>query len=123
MAGGLFPGYPFEPNWKCVWFTALVAGGYWWLPPKRLWILFVLLIVPYIAMTWYDYRYQCKQKLKPTLVPFGRTLFLPFKPPEYQQEFASLPPEAIDAMDRLDHAAAWILLIILIFCGIRLAIQ
>ncbi len=113
MAGGLFPGYPFAPNWKCVWFTLAVAGGYWFLPPKNYWVLFVLLIVPYVAMSWYDYTYDCNDKLKPTLVPFGRQLFLPLKPPEYKAEFASLPPQAIEAMDRLDHISAWIVLVLL----------
>lgn len=112
MAGGLFPGYPFAPNWKCVWFTAILAGGYWWLPPRRPLILLALLILPYIAMAWYDYYYQCKQKLKPTLVPFGRTLFLPFKPPDYQAEFSTMPPQALRTMDSLDHITAWILCVV-----------
>lgn len=123
MAGGVFPGYPFEPNWKCVWFTAIIAGGYWVLPPKSLWVLFLLLILPYVAMAWYDYAYDCKNKLKPTLVPFGRTLFLPLKPPEYQQEFEDMKrnhPEAIEAMDRLDHVSLWIVLVAIVFWGARL---
>ena len=119
MAGGLFPGYPFAPNWKCVVFTALIAGGYWYLPPKHGVVLLALLILPYVAMAWYDYMYKCQNKLKPTLVPFGRTLFLPLKPPEYKAEFASLPPEAIRAMDSLDHVSAWVLVVLLAVAFIR----
>lgn len=115
MAGGIFPGYPFAPNWKCVVFTALVAGGYWYLPPGQPLILLTLLILPYVAMAWYDYMYECTNKLKPTLIPFGRTLFLPLKPPGYKAEFASLPPEAIRAMDSLDHVSAWILLVLVAY--------
>lgn len=112
MAGGIFPGYPFEPNWKCVVFTAIIAGGYWFLPPQNWLVFFFLLILPYVAMAWYDYIYQCKYKLKPTLVPFGRTLFLPLKPKEYQDEFKTLPPEAIAAMNTLDHSVSWILFVV-----------
>jgi hypothetical protein len=111
MAGGIFSGYPFEPNVKCVIFTALVAGGYWVLPPRNTLVLITLLILPYIVMAWYDYAYACKNKLKPTLVPFGRYLFLPLKPQEYKDQFASLPPEAIRDMDTLDHIVTWVLLV------------
>ena len=122
MAGGIFPPYKFEPNWKCVVFTLAVAGGYWFLPHRRYWVLFVLLIVPYVAMAWYDYAYKCTPQLRPTLFPYGRTIFLPLKPPEYQQAFSTMPPEAIDAMDRLDHNVTWILLVCLgVFIAYRLA--
>lgn len=112
MAGGIFTGYPFEPNMKCVVFTALLSGGYWFLPSKNTFVLFMLLIVPYIAMAWYDYAYSCTNKLKPTLIPFGRYLFLPLKPQEYKDQFASLPPEALQDMDTLDHIVSWILLVV-----------
>lgn len=112
MAGGIFSGYPFEPNWKCVIFTALIAGGYWALPPKNLVVLITLFILPYIAMAWYDYAYTCTNKLKPTIIPFGRYLFLPLKPDEYKRQYASLPPEAIKDMDTLDHIVTWIILVI-----------
>ena len=116
MAGGL---YKFEPNWKCVVFTALMAGGYWFLPSKNRVILVLLLIVPYIGMAWYDEMYRCQVKLKPTLIPFGRTLFLPFKPPAYQAEYDALPPEAKAAMDSLDHATAWACLVLLLCSAAR----
>ena len=112
MAGGIFPGYPFQPNWKCVIFTAVLASGYWYLPQKNWWVLVALLILPYVAMSWYDYMYECSNKLKPTIVPFGRQLFLPLKPHGYKQEYSTLPPEAIQAMDRLDHTVAWILMVL-----------
>lgn len=112
MAGGLFGNYPFAPNWKCVAFTAVVAGGYWYLPARSAWVLVALLILPYVAMSWYDYAYDCTDKLQPTLIPFGRYLFLPLKPPGYKAEFRRLPREATDAMDRLDHATAWAALVV-----------
>ena len=107
MAGGIFPGHPFEFNLKCIVFTALIAGGYWVLPQKNLWVLLFLLWFPYIALAWYDYSYDCKDKLKPTLVPFGRYIWLPFKPQGYKDEFNKLPPEQIQAMNNLDHLVLW----------------
>ncbi len=111
MAGGLFPGKPFALNIKCIIFTAVVAGGYWWLPPKSLWVLGLLLWLPYIAMAWYDYKYDCNDKMQPTIVPFGRFLFLPFKPPGYKAEYAKLAQSQIDAMKRLDHVVGWTLVV------------
>lgn len=113
MAGGLFPGAPFRFNVKCVIFTALLAGGYWYLPPKNLVVLLLLLWLPYLAMAWYDYAYECRG-LKPTIVPFGRYIWLPFKPPTYQQEYTKLADSQIQAMDSLDHLIGWTALIAVI---------
>ena len=110
MAGGLFPGQPFSFNVKCIVFTAAVAGGYWYLPSRSWWVLALLLWLPYVAMAWYDYAYDCRFKMHPTLIPFGRYLFLPFKPPSYKQEYRELPRENIERMRRLDHVTAWTLL-------------
>ena len=107
MAGGIFPGHPFALNIKCIIFTAILAGGYWYLPHKNPWLLAFLIWFPYIALAWYDYSYDCKDKLKPTLVPFGRYIWLPFKPQGYKDEFNKLPPEQIEAMNKLDHIILW----------------
>lgn len=107
MAGGLFPGRPFEFNIKCIIFTALLAGGYWYLPPKKLWILVFLLWFPYIAMAWYDYSYDCRFKIKYTPIPFGRWLFLPFKPQGYKEEFKNLSTEQMNIVRSVDHVVGW----------------
>lgn len=109
MSGGVYPGRPFAFNVKCIVFTAAVAGGYWLLPPRQWWVLAVLLWLPYIAMAWYDYSYDCRDKMQPTLIPFGRYMFLPFKPPGYQAEFGKMAQAQKDAMDRVDHVAGWTL--------------
>ena len=106
MAGGIFPGAPFRFNIKCIIFTAMLAGGYWFLPHKNLWVLFFLLWFPYIAMAWYDYAYECRS-LKPTIVPFGRYLWLPFKPKAYQDDFTKMSDSQVAAMNRLDHVVGW----------------
>lgn len=115
MSGGIFPGRPFAWNIKCIIFTALVAGGYWVLPPKNIYALFFLLWIPYVAMAWYDYSYDCKDKILPTLFPYGRYVFLPFKPAGYKAEFDKLPPEQIAAMNRVDHVTTWTLAILALF--------
>ena len=107
MAGGLFPGHPFSLNVKCIIFTAVLAAGYWFAPHKNLWVLAFLIWFPYIALAWYDYMYDCRDKLKPTLVPFGREIWLPFKPPGYKEEFKKMPADQIAAMNKLDHVLFW----------------
>lgn len=119
MAGGIFPGAPFHFNIKCIIFTACIAGGYWFLPKKNFFVLAILLWLPYIAMAWYDYSYDCRNKLKPTIVPFGRYLWLPFKPKEYQDEFLKMSESQVQAMNTLDHITAWTLLVIVGFLLVR----
>jgi hypothetical protein len=116
MAGGLFPGQPFVFNVKCIIFTLMLAGGYWALPPKNKWVLFFLLWFPYVAMAWYDYSYDCKNKIKPTIVPFGRYIWLPFKPKGYKDEFNKLSEDTIRTMNHVD---LWTLLIIALFLGLK----
>jgi hypothetical protein len=119
MSGGIFPGYPFRFNIKCIIFTLVIAGGYWYLPKKNIFILVFLLWLPYISLAWYDYMYQCRDKMAPTLIPFGRYFFLPFKPPDYQQAYKKLPPDAIKSMDLIDHITGWSIFIIIIFILFR----
>jgi hypothetical protein len=111
MAGGIFPGAPFRFNIKCIIFTAILAGGYWYLPHKNPWILALLLWLPYIALAWYDWSYDCRGKLGPTVVPFGRYLWLPFKPPAYQNEFNKMADEQIQTMNKVDHLVGWTIVV------------
>jgi hypothetical protein len=114
MAGGIFPGKPFHFNIKCIIFTIIIAGGYWFLPKKNIFILAFLLWLPYVSLAWYDYSYNCEYKMQPTIFPFGRYIFLPFKPKGYQDEYKKLSKEQIEAMDKLDHIAGWTLFVIFI---------
>jgi hypothetical protein len=114
MSGGIFPSRPFAWNIKCIIFTAIIAGGYWFLPPKHKWILVFLLWLPYVALAWYDYKYDCNDKMQPTIVPYGRHIFLPFKPDGYKRAFDKLDKGQIQAMDRLDHITTWTLAIVAI---------
>jgi len=107
MAGGIFTGRPFALNIKCIIFTLVVAGGYWYLPPKNKYILLLLLWLPYVTMAWYDYSYNCEDKMQPTIFPFGRYIFLPFKPQGYKDEFSKMTKEQIEAMEQLDHIVGY----------------
>jgi hypothetical protein len=101
-------------NVKCVIFTAAVAGGYWYLPPKNIGVLALLLWLPYVALAWYDYAYECRFKMQPTVFPFGRWIFLPFKPLGYKNAFESLPDDRKATIKRVDHIAAWTVLVVLV---------
>jgi len=113
MSGGIFPNYPFHFNIKCIIFTLIIALGYWYLPQKNIFILKFLLWLPYIALAWYDYSYKCNNKSVPTILPFARYLFLPFKPQGYKDKFNKLPKSAIHAMDTLDHVTGWTIILII----------
>jgi hypothetical protein len=95
-------------------FSALLAGGYWFLPPKNWFVLAFLIWAPYIALAWYDYAYDCRDKLQPTIVPWGRALWLPFKPPGYKAAFDKMAQSQIDTMDRVDHLATFTLLLVML---------
>lgn len=112
MAGGIFE-RPFALNVKCIVFTFLVAAGYWYAPRRSFPILVLTLIVPYIAMAWYDEFYQCEDQLQPTIVPFGRAVFLPFKPPGYRKRYEELvSPRQKNVMRQFDHALLWTALVL-----------
>lgn len=53
-------------NLKCIVFTALLASGYWYLPPKNKFVLVSLAYFPYLAIAWYDWIYGCKHNFGPT---------------------------------------------------------
>jgi hypothetical protein len=114
MAGGIFPGAPFTFNIKCVIFSVALAGGYWFAPAKNYFVLFFLLWFPYLAMAWYDYMYDCRDKLGPTIVPFGRYIWLPFKPQQYQADFNKMSESQIGAMSRVDHLVGWTIVLLVL---------
>ena len=111
MAGGLFDTQPFSLNIKCIIFTLLLAGGYWFLPKNKIWILVALLYFPYLALAWYDYYYRCQYNLlQPTVFPFGEYLYLPFKPPDYKERYNKMPQERKDKMKEYGRFIAAVIL-------------
>lgn len=92
-------------------FVGLVAGLYWVLPPHNLWAILLLLWLPYVGMAYVDWQTGCRDKTQPTALPFGRYLFLPFKPAGYKAAYAALPPSRKAVMDRVDHVAGYTILV------------
>jgi len=89
MAGGVFPNYPFELNIKCVIFSAIIIGLFFYCPPEmnifwKIFISFVLFVIAYVALAWYDYKFECqKMALKKGTNPAGITG--QFKPPPHTE--------------------------------------
>ena len=64
MAGGLFPNYPFELNIKCIIFSLIIMGLFFYKPPNmnnyyKLLLSLFLFIISYVSMAWYDYKFNC----------------------------------------------------------------
>jgi hypothetical protein len=64
MAGGLFKNYPFELNIKCVIFSTIIIALFFYQPPEMslIWKCFIavlLFVIAYVAMAWYDYKFEC----------------------------------------------------------------
>ena len=79
-------------NLKCIVLTLMLAAGYWFLPQRNKWILLALLYVPYLALAWYDWMYDCGRNMGPTYLAF---FYWPFKPPGSRQiqEYKAWSPE------------------------------
>lgn len=66
MSGGIFPGYPFTLNIKCIIFALIIMVLYSFNPPKMgmtssLFLYFIIFVIAYVAMAWYDYFFGCSQ--------------------------------------------------------------
>ena len=70
MAGGIFKGQPFVLNVKCIIFSLLCMGLFLLkpedIPIRKEYSLFLLFVISYVSMAWYDYYYKCQ------LMPFER---------------------------------------------------
>ena len=66
MSGGLFVGYPFTLNIKCIIFSLIIMLIYTIRPPilslvPSLVVYFLIFVISYVALSWYDYFYVCQQ--------------------------------------------------------------
>ena len=88
MSGGLFPDYPFTLNIKCIIFSLIIMFIYTFKMPQlslipTLLVYFIIFVISYVALAWYDYYYGCSQ------LPLQRSkvgLTQLFKPPVYDEE-------------------------------------
>ena len=65
MAGGIFTNQPFYANPKCIVISFIFMAIYWfWRSTARYWIMLpVIFVVTYVLIAWYDYVYDCSQKM------------------------------------------------------------
>ena len=100
MAGGIFPNYPFVLNPKCVVFSVIIIGLFFYCPPKldmhwNLLIAFLLFVVSYVSMAWYDYKFEC-QKLALKRGTSKYSITQQFKPPIHTKSQDDPSKETID---------------------------
>jgi hypothetical protein len=65
-------------------------------------------------MAWYDYMYECRNKLGPTWAPFSRLIWIPFKPPQYQADYMKMSVSQNEKMDSFDQLEGWTVLIMVL---------
>ena len=115
MGGGLF-GTHLALNEKCLVFSAIILAVYWLPHPKStahsVVMAFLLATSAYILLAWYDVIYDCKDRLKPTLLSWFSK---PFKPQEYQQQYDELPEKEKKIIRTVDIAVLSILVITAIY--------
>lgn len=98
MAGGIYESRPFVFNIKCVIFAFLMIGLYWLAVRfannnKPNYLLFPLIfIISYVALAWYDFSYQCSDKLYSGQYGIAATFDSIFKP-QYRGEEKVTDPE------------------------------
>lgn len=88
MAGGIFPGYPFTLNIKCIIFSLAMMALFSICPrglsnAYLLLAYFLIFVVSYVAMAWYDYFYNCQ------ILPLQKSsagITGKFKPPAHRPE-------------------------------------
>jgi hypothetical protein len=88
MAGGLFKNYPFELNIKCVIFSTIIIALFFYHPPEmsliwKCFVAFILFVVAYVAMAWYDYKFECTKLALKRGSKGGITTW--FKPPPHTE--------------------------------------
>lgn len=83
------------------------------LPRKNYWVLAATLYLPYLAIAWWDYIFDCSNRMDPTIFPFGRFIYLPFKPADYKQRWQELPDEKKGTIAQFDAWVFWILFAII----------
>lgn len=64
MYGGIFTNRPFEFNLKCIVISLFLGLAYWISPHKNSIVLVLILIMSYLAISWYDHLYDCSPKMK-----------------------------------------------------------
>lgn len=111
MSGGIFPGYPFTLNIKCIIFSLIIMALYTYCPPKveskaKIFLIyFGLFVISYVALAWYDYFYACSQ------LPLHRakgSLTVKLKPPSHEKEKQENQLMSIKEVDKNNKTIFWL---------------
>ena len=80
MAGGIWNEFALNP--KCLVISALLAGCYWYLPPKKDEVLVGVIVASYFGVAWYDELYDVPpdKRLKPGFLNNYVPLYSSLKP-------------------------------------------
>lgn len=76
---------------KAMIFSLVITSIAYIVPYRSIFVLLLLLYLPYLLNTWYDWFFDCTDRLQPTIFPFGRYVYLPFKPEDYKERWNLLP--------------------------------
>ena len=80
-------------------------------PRKNYFILGAALYFPYLIMAYYDFFFNCDYKrLQPSPLPFGRLIYVPFKPKDYKDRAARLCPDGEKVWDFVDRVALFMII-------------
>jgi hypothetical protein len=80
MSGGIFVDKPFSPNLKCIIFALLMVLFYWissHIGIVYYWLFPLIFVVSYILLAWYDYLYNCSDKMKSGRFGIADSIFKP----------------------------------------------
>ena len=125
MSGGIFPKYPFVLNIKCIIFSLIIMILYSYCPPQHSYqanilIYFMIFVVSYVALAWYDYYYSCSQ------LPLQRSpwsLTSHFKPPvtdDLKQTQFMMTPEEINKNNKSIYALHLLIIVpLLLYIGVK----
>jgi hypothetical protein len=116
MYGGIFTDRPFEFNLKCIVISLFLGLAYWFTPTKNSIVLVMILIMSYLAISWYDHVYGCSPRMKSGQYT-PRSIF---KAQERDPEEMALVPPPEYTYLRLVYAFHLIVVApLVLYCGIK----
>jgi len=108
----------YNAHYECernVWYlnaaiAVLQTSALYALPTKNKYTLVAVLYLPYLILAWYDYLMRCRFRMNPTVFPYGRWIYLPFKPPTYKKKYENIDPVVLKNIKNVDKYATILIL-------------
>lgn len=79
MSGGIFKNQPFVMNPKCIIFSLIMLAGYILMGGRNPIFYFLIFVISYVLMAWYDWFYMCEYKMYSGTNTYGSPTAI-FKP-------------------------------------------